>query len=121
MDMAFAVSWRNSAAFQLDITPPSGLAHTAASATAPVFDEITSAPIGTYSYGVTPTVAVSSQPYVVMAARRIAAFNQVDDVKAYPNPFRADQHTVVVLEGLTAQATIKIYTMSGHLVKTINK
>jgi len=41
---------------------------------------------------------------------------------AFPVPFRPAQgHTKITFTGLTAQSTVKIYTVSGELVKTMGK
>jgi hypothetical protein len=43
-------------------------------------------------------------------------------VHAFPTPFIPSKgHTGITFSDLPAQVTIKIYTLSGHLVKTFNK
>jgi hypothetical protein len=39
----------------------------------------------------------------------------------FPNPWRADRHSVkkIVFDQITSSATVKIFTASGHLVKTL--
>jgi len=40
-------------------------------------------------------------------------------MKIYPNPFHPEKDLNVVIDGLVANSTIKIFTISGDLVKTI--
>jgi hypothetical protein len=55
-----------------------------------------------------------------------AAASSLGGVRVYPNPWRpgsggAHDAAQVVFDGLTADATIRIFTMSGHLVRTLDK
>ncbi|MCK4575995.1 T9SS type A sorting domain-containing protein [candidate division WOR-3 bacterium] len=46
----------------------------------------------------------------------------LDSLKVFPIPFKPSQgHTKIYFEGLTAEATVKIYDASGALVKTIEE
>ncbi len=42
-------------------------------------------------------------------------------IRVYPNPWRVDRHSgsLITLNGLAASSTIKIYTLSGHWIKTL--
>jgi hypothetical protein len=42
-------------------------------------------------------------------------------VHVYPNPWRADRHAhfPVTFDGLPPQATVRLYSLSGHAVKTL--
>ena len=44
------------------------------------------------------------------------------NVKAYPNPWRVDKHanTPVKFDSMPATSTIKLFTVSGHEVKTLS-
>ena len=44
------------------------------------------------------------------------------NVRVFPNPWRADRHTgrSIMFDGLTDPATVKIYSLSGQWVKTLN-
>jgi hypothetical protein len=65
----------------------------------------------------------------LLALSGIAAVRAADMVSAsftalrvYPNPWRADRHAhfLVTFDGLPAAATIRIYSLSGHAVKTLS-
>ncbi|CUU10706.1 Por secretion system C-terminal sorting domain-containing protein [Candidatus Kryptobacter tengchongensis] len=49
-------------------------------------------------------------------AKPVENFNTI---KIYPNPFNPERDLNVVIDGLVANSTIKIFTISGNLVKTI--
>ena len=50
------------------------------------------------------------------------AQSDLSQAHAYPNPFRASAgHTVVNFTRLTAQAKIRVFTVSGELVRTLEK
>ncbi len=117
-DLAFAVGWKDTGAIGLSVSGP-GFSQTSSNATSPFMIESARSINGTWNYTVTPAGATLA--YVAMAAKRISAFDEVTAIKAYPNPYRADDHTVVVFEGLTEQATIRLYSMRGVLIKTIRK
>ncbi|MBN2057849.1 MAG: Ig-like domain-containing protein [Candidatus Saganbacteria bacterium] len=58
--------------------------------------------------------------YTLMAT----AFEDVSAAYAYPNPFKPnppDNHTTVTFTNLGSVSTIKIFTLRGDLVKTINE
>ncbi|MBI3292166.1 MAG: T9SS type A sorting domain-containing protein [Elusimicrobia bacterium] len=42
--------------------------------------------------------------------------------RLYPNPWRADKHagTLITFDQLTGNVTVKLFTVSGHLVKTLS-
>jgi hypothetical protein len=42
-------------------------------------------------------------------------------VKAYPNPYRGDKHSQVIFDNLTANVKIRIYTLTGELVREIRE
>jgi len=46
----------------------------------------------------------------------------LNSVLVYPNPWRADRHTAVpvIFGALTADSTVKIFTLSGFLVRTLS-
>jgi hypothetical protein len=120
-DVAFGTRWRDTANVTLDVNGPGGASGTASGGTPSLLVQFTGGANGAWTYGVRNNAASGDLPIVVMSAKRIAAFNSVDYVKVYPNPYKATDHDVVVFEGLTQEATIKIYTISGQLVKTIHK
>jgi len=47
--------------------------------------------------------------------------SDLTQVKAYPNPFRGDKHSQIIFSNLTANVNIKIYTLTGELVKEIKE
>jgi len=55
-----------------------------------------------------------------LEAVEVAASHSID-VKAYPNPWRADRHanTPVTFDNLPSGGQVKIFTVSGHQVKTL--
>lgn len=51
-----------------------------------------------------------------------ASDGALDKVLVYPNPWRNDRHgagTPIVLSGLTDNATVKLFTVSGYLIRTL--
>jgi hypothetical protein len=46
----------------------------------------------------------------------------IDTARVYPNPWRADRHSnfQVVFDGLPQAATVRVFTVSGHEVRTLN-
>jgi len=42
-------------------------------------------------------------------------------VKAYPNPYRGDKHSQIIFDNLTSNVRIKIYTLTGELVREIGE
>jgi len=74
------------------------------------------------SYQVTVTVldnnghsATSAAAYVTLVSADLSS------VRVFPNPWRADRaiNPFVTFDGLTVNTTIKIFTVSGHWVKTL--
>ena len=45
----------------------------------------------------------------------------LSSVRVYPNPWRSDRHPdpLVTFTGISLGTTIKLFTVSGHLVKTL--
>jgi hypothetical protein len=43
-------------------------------------------------------------------------------LRAFPNPWRSDRHTVsqIIFDGLPLSSTVKIFTVSGHIVRTLH-
>jgi hypothetical protein len=61
---------------------------------------------------------LSFSVYTIMAAPAL----NVSSAYAFPNPFKPSAgHTAVTFTNLSSQCTIKIFTLSGDLVKTINE
>ena len=56
------------------------------------------------------------------AAPAPAAASDLDSVRVYPNPWRSNLHAGlgVTLDGLTPQSRIRIYTVSGQWVRTLD-
>jgi hypothetical protein len=62
--------------------------------------------------------AVASTP---ATARITLVDSSLSGVKVYPNPWRSDRFSGdLTFSGLTGQATVKIFTVSAHHVKTLN-
>lgn len=117
----FAAAWRDTAQYQINVTPPGSSAESASAGTSPMYLPISRTDVGGWSYNVTLQSSLNaSHPFVVMVGQKIPAYPSLD-VKVYPNPFNADEHDVMIFEGLPVDATIKIYTISGTLLRTINK
>ncbi|MCX7715874.1 MAG: T9SS type A sorting domain-containing protein, partial [Endomicrobia bacterium] len=56
----------------------------------------------------------------IFAILQLVAANDLSSLKAYPNPYNPLVHTGgLVIDGLTSQAKIKIYTITGELVKEV--
>ena len=45
----------------------------------------------------------------------------MSNIRVYPNPWRKDKHdgNPITFDQLTGQVTIKIFTVSGHLMRTL--
>ena len=68
------------------------------------------------AYDTNNTPSGPAQEYVTMVAADLAG------VRVYPNPWRSDKHSgrpLITFDNLTVNSTIKIFTVSGHLVKTL--
>lgn len=52
----------------------------------------------------------------------IGAQASMERARVYPNPWRSDRHANfhVTFDGLPAQANVKIFTLSGHQVRTLS-
>jgi hypothetical protein len=68
----------------------------------------------------TPSVTVTCTP--TQTPLRPAAGN-LGNVVVYPNPYHADRNSEkrVIFAGLTSVATIRIYSLTGQLVRTLEK
>jgi hypothetical protein len=66
-----------------------------------------------YESGSTPTAQADA--YVTLVPADFAA------IRVYPNPWRKDRHsgTPITFDQLTTNTTIKIFTVAGHLVRTL--
>lgn len=67
-------------------------------------------------------MAASNAVTVVVGAAFLPAPTlDLSAIKVFPNPWRADQHSSepVTFDHLTAQSTVKIFTVSGRWVKTL--
>jgi hypothetical protein len=52
----------------------------------------------------------------------LGTLNILNKVKVFPNPYKSDRgYKQINITGLTAQVTIKIFTIAGELVKTIEE
>jgi len=60
-------------------------------------------------------VSAPAQAYVTMVPADLSS------VRVYPNPWRSDRHggKLVTFDNLAINSTIKIFTVSGHWVKTL--
>jgi len=65
---------------------------------------------------------VSSYLSIFLILERNSVKNNLREVKVYPNPFNSSNvlHTKVKFMNLTAQAKIRIYTLTGVLVKDLD-
>jgi hypothetical protein len=73
---------------------------------------------GTYTLTVTVTQGNQSQS---ATATITLAPSDLSSVKVYPNPWRSDKHAgkSVTFANLPIGSTVKLFTVSGHLVKTV--
>ena len=48
--------------------------------------------------------------------------SDLDTFRVYPNPWRSDKHKSypVTFDSLPPNSTVKLYTLSGHWIKTLN-
>jgi hypothetical protein len=75
----------------------------------------------TGSYRLTITITRGDQTRSA-SANITLVLSHLHAVKVYPNPWRSDRHgslRSIRFEGLTMGTTIKIFTLSGHELKTI--
>lgn len=77
-----------------------------------------------------PSTAYPDQNKVVGRTNHLSRFavvqlvptSDLNTMKVYPNPFNPNRHTQgLTIENITAQATIKIYTIAGELVREIEE
>ncbi|MFA5976327.1 MAG: T9SS type A sorting domain-containing protein [Elusimicrobiota bacterium] len=52
----------------------------------------------------------------------LAETTPLSSIRAYPNPWRSDRHQglPVTFDNLTANSTLKLYTLSGHWIRTLD-
>ncbi len=76
--------------------------------------------LGTYLVTVTAHDASGSASSPASAQVTLVSAN-LDQVRVYPNPWRSDRHAArsVTFDSLTIDTEIKIFTVSGHHVKTL--
>ncbi len=76
--------------------------------------------LGTYLVTVTAHDASGSASSPASAQVTLVSAN-LDQVRVYPNPWRSDRHSTrsVTFDQLTVDTEIKIFTVSGHHVKTL--
>lgn len=68
------------------------------------------------------TVSTQIEHFSYFQVMERAPSTTVDTIKPYPNPFNVKKgHTYIVFSNLTAQALIKVYTLLGELVTTIEE
>jgi hypothetical protein len=87
---------------------------------APRFDLATQNLVpGRYTISVQSTNGTQTSAWVHASITLVEA--NLDAVKIYPNPWRSDRHSThsVTFDNLTVNTQIKIYTVSGHHVKTL--
>jgi hypothetical protein len=76
------------------------------------------------AYTLTVTVSATGQPAQQGTAHFTLVAADLAAVKVYPNPWRKDKHIAqpdVTFANLPSNATVKIFTVSGHLVKDLGK
>src|SRR5262249_40874872 len=77
--------------------------------------------IGTGRYELTVTVSLGNQSQTASAALAVVASDLVN-IRVYPNPWKAGKHTgPMIFDNLPSGSTIKLFTASGHLIKTLNE
>ncbi len=74
---------------------------------------------GDYTLRVQATNAYGTSAWASAWVRLVSA--NLDSVRVYPNPWRSDRHSTrsVTFDSLTVNTEIKIFTVSGHHVKTL--
>ncbi len=77
---------------------------------------------GSYRISVTAT-ATNGQVSAPAQARVTLVSADLSSVRVFPNPWRADRHAAghptITFDQLTVNTTIKIFTLSGHWMKTL--
>ncbi len=66
------------------------------------------------------TLVLALIPALPLYGATVAA-GSLSGAKAYPNPWKIDQHasSMVTFDGMPASSKIKIFTVSAHLVKEL--
>src|ERR1700686_275327 len=52
----------------------------------------------------------------------VVATSAFDSMRVYPNPWKADQHSnlLITFDHMALHTTVKIFTLSGRLVRTLD-
>jgi hypothetical protein len=76
--------------------------------------------IGAYEYnvGYVPPPPPGNNP----PPQPLTETTPLNSVRAYPNPWRSDRHQgiLVTFDNLTSNSTVKLYTLSGHWIRTLD-
>jgi len=79
----------------------------------------------TYTYYVTAYDAAGNESErsnsVSVGLRPTDFAADLSRVKAYPNPYRGDKHSQIIFDNLTVNVRIRIYTLTGELVREIRE
>jgi len=85
------------------------------------------APLSSFSlvpgyYLVTVQASDANGNTSAMASKNVSLVQaDLSSVRVYPNPWRSDKHAVkfITFDNLSINSTVKIFTISGHWVKTL--
>lgn len=121
--LSFGATWK-SGSVTLEVYKPDGTLYgSAQGAAGPISVDVPAPVTGNWRYRiVTGAVSQANEPYVLMTGRRTPAAAALDSVRAAPNPYvRSRGDRVIVFDNVTAAATLKIFTINGELVRTVEK
>jgi hypothetical protein len=68
-------------------------------------------------------LTLSMVPLVFAAQATVSVISNLREVRVFPNPWKSDIHAdkVVTFDKLPSGATVKLFTTSGHWVKTLHE
>ena len=75
---------------------------------------------GRYTLNVQATNSAGASPWASATINVVSA--DLSAIRVYPNPWKKDRHAGrdIIFDNLTANSTVKIFTVSGHLVRTLS-
>lgn len=125
-DLIFGINWDPPGKFKLIIYSPDGSLYSETEIENPPFGvEVLNAGPGEWKYKVKATyVPIDNYLYVTMVGKRTHALKAgwLSKVIVFPNPYiPSEGHPFIAFDNLPEHVTIRIFTSSGELVKTIEK
>lgn len=116
-NLVFGIGWGGST-LKLSVYNPDGdLYAEEQSDTSPITIEVPNAASGRWEAVVTGVdVPYDNYPFAGVVGATAGA---LEGLRVYPNPFNRAEHTQIIFEGLTSDAKIRIFTLSGELVQEV--